>query len=144
MSYLAGPAVLHKDGRPDVSRTGVDRILPSRPVQSSWQSPRRALRGPQNVENTGISRKANWELKAQKKNVKKGSSPEPCFLSIHSDVLLASLVQQTFNYFSESYFLPVVQCVGSIFGQKQQVHHRRFPAYSVAATHSVLSRSGPP
>ncbi|PUU79271.1 hypothetical protein B9Z19DRAFT_1125446 [Tuber borchii] len=53
MSYLAGPAVLHKDGRPEVSRTGVDRNLPSRPVRGSWQSPRRALRGPQTVENTG-------------------------------------------------------------------------------------------
>jgi len=53
MSYLAGPAVRHKDGRPEVSRTGVDRILPSRPVQGSWQSPRRALRGPRTVENTG-------------------------------------------------------------------------------------------
>ena len=52
MSYLAGPAVLHNDGRPEVSRTGVDRILPSRPVQGSWQSPRRALRGPRTVENT--------------------------------------------------------------------------------------------
>ena len=52
MSYLAGPAVRHKDGRPEVSRTGVDRILPSRPVQGSWQSPRRALRGPRTVENT--------------------------------------------------------------------------------------------
>jgi len=45
MSYLTGPTV-HNDGRPEVSRTGVDRILPSRPVQGSWQSPRRALRGP--------------------------------------------------------------------------------------------------
>ena len=52
MSYLAGPAVLHNDGRPEVSRTGVDRVLPSRPVQGSWQSPRRALRGPRTVENT--------------------------------------------------------------------------------------------
>ena len=52
MSYLAGPAVRHKDGRPAVSRTGVDRILPSRPVQGAWQSPRRALRGPRTVENT--------------------------------------------------------------------------------------------
>ena len=54
MSYLAGPAVPHKDGRPEVSRTGVDRILPSRPVQGSWQSPRRALRGPRTVENTAL------------------------------------------------------------------------------------------
>jgi len=53
MSYLAGPAVLHNDGRPEVSRTGVDRILPSRPVQGSWQSPRGALRGPRTVANTG-------------------------------------------------------------------------------------------
>jgi len=52
MSYLAGPAVRHKDGRPELSRTGVDRILPSRPVQGSWQSPRRALRGPRTDENT--------------------------------------------------------------------------------------------
>jgi hypothetical protein len=52
MSYLVGPAVLHNDGRPEVSRTGVDRILPSRPVQGSWQSPRRALRGPRTVANT--------------------------------------------------------------------------------------------
>jgi len=52
MSYLAGPAVLHNDGRPEVSRTGVDRILPSRPVQGSWKSPRGALRGPRTVANT--------------------------------------------------------------------------------------------
>jgi len=60
MSYLAGPAVRHKDGRPEVSRTGVDRILPSRPVQGSWQSPRRALRGPRTVENTG-----RWERRKE-------------------------------------------------------------------------------
>ena len=54
MSYLAGPAILHKDGRPEVSRTGVDRILPSRPVRGSWRSPRRALRGPRILENTGF------------------------------------------------------------------------------------------
>jgi len=54
MSYLAGPAVLHNDSRPEVSRTGVDRILPSRPVQGSWQSPRRALRGPRTVANTAF------------------------------------------------------------------------------------------
>ncbi|RPB00316.1 hypothetical protein L873DRAFT_824508 [Choiromyces venosus 120613-1] len=53
LSYLAAPAVLRNDCRPSVSRTGVDRILPPRPVQGSWQSPRRALRGPQTVENTG-------------------------------------------------------------------------------------------
>ena len=40
LSYLAGPAVLHNDGRPEVSRTGVDRILLSGPVQGSWQPPR--------------------------------------------------------------------------------------------------------
>jgi len=56
MSYLAGPAVRHEDGRPEVSRTGVDRILPSRPVQGSWQLLRRALRGPLTVENTGSGR----------------------------------------------------------------------------------------
>jgi len=55
MSYLVGPVVRHKDARPEVSRTGVDRILPSRPVQGSWQSPRRALRGPRTVENTASS-----------------------------------------------------------------------------------------
>jgi len=53
LSYLAGPAVLHNDRRPEVSRTGVDRILPSRPVQGSWQSPRGAPQGPRTVENTG-------------------------------------------------------------------------------------------
>ena len=30
----------------------MDCILPSRPVQGSWQSPRRALRGPRTVANT--------------------------------------------------------------------------------------------
>ena len=55
MSCLAGPAVRHKDGRPEVSKTGVDRTPPSRPVQGSWQSPRRALRGPRTVENTASS-----------------------------------------------------------------------------------------
>jgi len=39
MSYLVGPAVLLNDGRPAVSGMGVDRILPSRAVQGSWQSP---------------------------------------------------------------------------------------------------------
>ena len=55
MSYLAGPTVLHNDGRPEVSRTGVDCILPSPPVQGSWKSPRRALRGPRTVEDTDLS-----------------------------------------------------------------------------------------
>ena len=49
---LQGPAVLPKDGRPVASRTGADRVLPSRPVRGSWQSPRRAPRGPRTVENT--------------------------------------------------------------------------------------------
>ncbi|RPB04615.1 hypothetical protein L873DRAFT_1274681 [Choiromyces venosus 120613-1] len=53
LSYLTGPAVLRNNCRPEVSRTGVHRILPSRPVQGSWQSSRRALRGPRTVENTG-------------------------------------------------------------------------------------------
>jgi len=66
MSYLAGPAVRNKDGRPEVSRTGVDRILPSRPVQCSWQSPRRALRGPWTVENTDYS---NSRLDYRLKNI---------------------------------------------------------------------------
>jgi len=46
MSYLAGPTVLLNDGLPEVSRTGVDRILPSRPVQGSWQPRVGSYRGP--------------------------------------------------------------------------------------------------
>ncbi|PUU82479.1 hypothetical protein B9Z19DRAFT_1120652 [Tuber borchii] len=56
MSYLAGPAVLHNDGSPEVSMMSVDRILPSRPVRSSWQSPRRALQGPRPFVNTDSTR----------------------------------------------------------------------------------------
>ena len=40
--------------RPGNSRTRTDYILPSRLlVRGSWQSPRRALRGPRTAENTG-------------------------------------------------------------------------------------------
>ncbi|PWW77838.1 hypothetical protein C7212DRAFT_342475 [Tuber magnatum] len=46
LPYLAGPDVLYNDCRPEVSWTRVDRILPSRPVQGSWQSPRRPYGGP--------------------------------------------------------------------------------------------------
>jgi len=44
--------VLPNDDRPGISRRRTDHILPSRLVPGSWQSPRRALRGPQTVENT--------------------------------------------------------------------------------------------
>ena len=46
-------AVLPNDGRPGNSRMRTDGILSSRPVPGSWQSPRRALRGPRTAENTG-------------------------------------------------------------------------------------------
>jgi len=35
LSYLAGPAALHNHCHPEVSRTGMDRILPSRLAQGS-------------------------------------------------------------------------------------------------------------
>jgi len=51
LSYIVGPAILNNDGRPEISRTRTDRLLLSRPVQGSWQSPRRAPPGPRTVEN---------------------------------------------------------------------------------------------
>ena len=54
MSQIVGLAVLPNDGRPGDSRTRTDGILSSRPVPGSWQSPRRALRGPRTTENTGL------------------------------------------------------------------------------------------
>ena len=39
LPYIVGHAVLNNDGRPEISRTRTDRILPFRPVQGSWQSP---------------------------------------------------------------------------------------------------------
>ena len=55
LSRIVGPAVLSNEGRSEDSRTRTDRILSSRPVQGSWQSPYGALRGPRTVENTGNS-----------------------------------------------------------------------------------------
>ena len=44
---------LTSQGPPSSIRTGVDCIVPSRPVRGSWQSLRRALPGPWTVANTG-------------------------------------------------------------------------------------------
>ena len=52
MSQTVGLVVLPNDGRPGYSRTRTDGILSSRLVPGSWQSPRRALRGPRTTENT--------------------------------------------------------------------------------------------
>ena len=52
MSQIVGLVVLPNDGRPGNSRTRTDGILSSRLVPGSWQSPRRALRGPRTTANT--------------------------------------------------------------------------------------------
>ena len=53
LAQTVGLLVLTNDGRPGSSRTRTDDILPSRLVRGSWQSRRRALRGPRTAENTG-------------------------------------------------------------------------------------------
>ena len=56
MSQIVGLVVLPNDGRPGNLRTRTNGILSSRLVPGSWQSPRRALRGPRTTENTGLER----------------------------------------------------------------------------------------
>ncbi|KAG0133613.1 hypothetical protein HOY82DRAFT_604258 [Tuber indicum] len=55
LSQTVGLVVLPNDGHPGSLRMGMDYSLPSRLVQRSWQSPRRARWGPQTAENTGLS-----------------------------------------------------------------------------------------
>ena len=54
MSQIVGLVIPPNDGRPGNSRTRTDGILSSSLVPGSWQSPRRALRGPRTAENTGV------------------------------------------------------------------------------------------
>ena len=69
MSRIVGLVVLPNDGRPENSRTRTDGILSSRLVPGSWQSPRRALRGPRTAANTahGKARPAGraWPASSQ-------------------------------------------------------------------------------
>ena len=55
VSQIVGLVALPNDGRPGNSRTRTDYVLPSRLFPGSWQSPRRALRGPRTAANIAFS-----------------------------------------------------------------------------------------
>ena len=64
MSQIVGLVVLPNDGRPGNSRTRTDYVLPSGPVPGSWQSPRRALRGPGRLRT--LQKRAHKHTKQEK------------------------------------------------------------------------------